>query len=92
MRIGEAAKKSGLTIHTLRFYERKGLLARVARGPSNYREFPAVSIDRLQFIRDAQQLGFTLAEVRELLDLRGASAAACAALRAKGERKLHEVN
>ena len=92
MRIGEAARKTGLTIHTLRFYERRGLLPRVARGPSNYREYNELTIDRLDFIRDAQQLGFTLAEVRALLDIRGASAEACAALRRKGEQKLQAID
>ncbi len=92
MRIGEAAKKTGLTIHTLRFYERRGLLPRVARGPSNYREYNELMFDRLDFIRDAQQLGFTLAEVRALLDIRGASAEVCAALRRKGEQKLQAID
>lgn len=87
MRIGEVARRTGLTVHTLRFYERKGLLPRVAREPSNYREFTAKSIERLEFIRQAQRLGFTLSEVREFVDLRNAPMG-CAELRKQGERKL----
>ena len=91
MRIGEVAWKTGLTVHTLRFYERKGLLPLAARGPSNYREFPSLSIERLKFIREAQQLGFTLAEVREFFDRRITPATNCDALRIRAERKLLEV-
>jgi MerR family copper efflux transcriptional regulator len=88
VRIGELARRTGLTVHTLRFYERKGLLALAPRGPSNYREFPSRSVERLKFIQEAQRLGFTLAEIRELL---GVSAMNCDALRTRAERKLLEI-
>jgi DNA-binding transcriptional MerR regulator len=90
MRIGEVARRTGLTVHTLRFYERKGLLPRAARGTSNYRDFPAKSIERLTFIREAQRLGFTLSEVREFVDTRN-TPMGCAELRSKGQRKLLEI-
>jgi DNA-binding transcriptional MerR regulator len=80
MRIGEVARRTGLTVHALRFYERKGLLPRAARGPSNYRQFTARSIERLTFIREAQELGFTLSEVRTFVDLRN-TPMGCAELR-----------
>jgi MerR family transcriptional regulator, copper efflux regulator len=91
MRIGEVAGKTGLTVHTLRFYERKGLLPRAARGTSNYRDFPPKSIERLMFIREAQRLGFTLAEVREFVDARN-TPMGCAELRSKAEHKLVDVD
>jgi DNA-binding transcriptional MerR regulator len=91
MRIGEVARRTGLTVHTLRFYERKGLLPRARRETSNYRDFSASSIDRLMFIRDAQRLGFTLSEVREFVDS-NQSPMGCAELRTKAERKLLEVD
>ena len=90
MRIGEVARRTGLTVHTLRFYERKGLLPRVARGTSNYRDFPPHAIARLTFIREAQRLGFTLSELRELVDARN-TPMGCAELRSKAERKLLDV-
>jgi MerR family transcriptional regulator, copper efflux regulator len=90
MRIGEVARSTGLTVHTLRFYERKGLLPPAARGPSNYRDFPAHSIERLAFIREAQRLGFTLSEVREFVDRRN-TPLGCVQLRNTGERKLREI-
>jgi MerR family copper efflux transcriptional regulator len=92
VRIGEVARKTGLSVHTLRFYERKGLLPAPARGPSNYREFSPASLERLQLIRQAQQLGFTLAQTREILDLAGRRGASCEALRVRAEEKLREVD
>jgi MerR family transcriptional regulator, copper efflux regulator len=90
MRIGELARRSGVSVHTVRFYERKGLLPRAARGPSNYREFPDQSVERLDLIRHAQALGFTLTEVREIVGARRLTTD-CGELRRKGERKLAEV-
>jgi DNA-binding transcriptional MerR regulator len=90
MRIGEVSRRTGLTVHTLRFYERKGLLPRAPRRSSNYRDFPPQWLERLRFIREAQRLGFTLAEVRDLVDERNA-AIGCAQLRSKGEAKLREI-
>lgn len=86
MRIGEVARKTGLSVHTLRFYEREGLIPPPARGPSNYREFSSASLDRLKVIREAQQLGFTLAQTREILDLAGARGATCALSRNRPAR------
>ena len=91
MRIGEIARKGGVSVHTLRFYERRGLLPPVARGASNYRQFPPVTLERLKLIREAQHLGFTLAEIGEVLGLRMERATSCEALRMRTERKLLEV-
>jgi DNA-binding transcriptional MerR regulator len=91
VRIGEVARRTGLSIHTLRFYERKGLLPATSRSPANYREFTPRALERLGFIRQAQDLGFTLAEIREFLAA-GTSPGACDALRARGERKLREID
>jgi MerR family transcriptional regulator, copper efflux regulator len=91
VRIGEVARRTGLSIHTVRFYERKGLLPPAARGPSNYREFTPRTLERLDFIRQAQDLGFTLAEIRECL-LARTLAGGCDALRARGEQKLREID
>lgn len=72
MRIGELATQSGLSREGLRFYERIGLL-RAQRLPNGYRDYPPQSLALLRIVRQAQTLGFTLAEVRAALE-EGASA------------------
>ncbi len=66
MTIGEAARRSGLTVRALRFYERRGLLV-PARRASGYRLYGASDLDRLAFIRQAKALGLTLAAIRPLV-------------------------
>lgn len=68
--IGEFAKAAGVGVETVRFYERKGLLEAPARKESGYRQYDSKAVERLKFIRTAQQVGFTLKEIRELLLLR----------------------
>jgi MerR family transcriptional regulator, copper efflux regulator len=70
MTIGQVAKAAGLGIETIRYYERERLLERPARRSSGYRQFDEVAVKRLRFIKQAQRLGFTLREIRELLALR----------------------
>jgi Cu(I)-responsive transcriptional regulator len=67
--IGTLAKRTGVRIDTVRYYERNGLLAPKARLASGYRRYGELEVSRLRFIRRAQTLGFTLKEVRELLAL-----------------------
>lgn len=92
MRIGEVARESGVGVETVRFYEQKGLVAQPPRpGTGGYREYPADAIRRIRFIRSAQQLGFSLTEVAELLELESGSAAQCVDVRRRAEIKRHEV-
>jgi MerR family mercuric resistance operon transcriptional regulator len=67
--IGEAARQSGCNIETIRYYERIGLLPKPARTASRYRVYGAEDVRRLAFVRRARALGFTLGEIRRLLDL-----------------------
>ena len=67
--IGTLAKRAGVGIDTVRYYERSGLLTPKSRLASGYRRYSDVEVARLRFIRRAQALGFTLKEVRELLAL-----------------------
>ena len=67
MRIGEVAALASVRVGTLRFYEREGLLPVAHRGRSGYRLFDASTVVRVRFIRRAQELGFSLTEIRELL-------------------------
>ena len=69
LRSGELAERAGVNVQTLRYYERRGLLAAPARRPSGQREYSADAVGLLQTIKAAQRLGFTLAEIEELLSL-----------------------
>ena len=91
LRSGELAKRAGVNIETLRFYERKGLLPHPPRRGSGYREYPVESIRLIRFIKRAQELGFSLCEIRELLALRVRPGVTCAEVREKAEQKVDEV-
>lgn len=68
MKIGELAKQAGVNIQTIRFYEREKLLPPPPRTRSGYRDYGARDLDRLLFIQDCQRLGFTLADIYEVLE------------------------
>jgi len=70
MKIGEVADRGGVNLQTIRYYEREGLLPQPPRLPSGYRVYSEPTVRRLRFIKRAQELGFTLAEIRDLLSLR----------------------
>jgi MerR family transcriptional regulator, mercuric resistance operon regulatory protein len=82
MRTSELAGRVGVNPETLRYYERRGLLDEPPRGPGGYRDYPAVAVELLRFIKRAQQLGFTLDEVEELLTLDHGGPESCDAARA----------
>jgi len=67
MKIGDLAKRTGLTPATIRFYEAKGLLKAVDRKPNGYREYPLEAVAILSIIVNAQQTGFTLDEIKQVL-------------------------
>src|SRR5215471_21335458 len=67
--IGQVAKRAGVGVETVRFYEREGLLEEPPRGASGYRQYSEQVVKRLHFIKRAQQLGFSLKEISELLRL-----------------------
>jgi MerR family mercuric resistance operon transcriptional regulator len=70
LKIGQLADQVGVNLQTIRYYEREKLLPKPSRLPSGYRVFPTDSVRRVRFIKRAQELGFTLNEIRELLSLR----------------------
>jgi DNA-binding transcriptional MerR regulator len=88
MRIGELGNATGTTPKTLRFYEEAGLLAPAGRTPAGYRVFADDAIDRLNFIRRGRAAGLTLAEIREVIELRDAGAAPCRQVRDLLESRL----
>lgn len=69
MQIGELAKEAGVNTQTIRFYERRGLLKAPARTQKGYRAYSDGSIQIVQFIKQSKELGYTLAEIKELLNL-----------------------
>src|SRR5262245_51274992 len=91
VRIGRVAQQTGLSIDTIRFYEKQGLLKRSPRSEGGFRLFGAGDIETLKFIRKAQELGFTLNEIRELLILRDGHVPACSHVKALLDRKLEAV-
>lgn len=91
MTIGELAKAAGVHIETVRYYERRGLLPEPARRPSGYRAYAEATVARLRFIKNAQELGFALAEIEKLLALRVDVNTNCAKVRRQAEAKLLEV-
>lgn len=88
---GQLAKKCGVGVETLRFYEREGLLAKPARTGSNYRQYPAEAVERVIFIRRAQLLGFQLKDIKELLALRDDPDAGSQEVREKALAKLADI-
>ncbi len=89
--IGQVAKAAGIGIETIRFYEREGLFDPPPRRPSGYRQFPEEVVHRLRFIRRAKELGFSLKEIRELLDLRLEPDATCADVKDRAEQKIESI-
>jgi len=69
LRIGEVARSTGVTPDALRYWEREGLIPAPERRPSGYREFPASTIERVRFLLRAKRLGFSLEEIRNLVQL-----------------------
>ena len=88
---GELAASAGVGRETIRYYERKGLLEGPPRSAAGYREYPPEASRRLRFIRRAQELGFTLAEISDLLDLRVDEVSACGTVETRAREKLDQV-
>lgn len=91
LKTGELARRAGVNVETLRYYERKGLLPVPPRRESGYREYPEDSVRLIRFIKRAQEVGFSLGEVRELLALRVRPGTSCAEVRSRAEQKIEDV-
>ena len=91
MWISEVAEKAGVNVQTIRYYERRGLLPSSPRRASGYRELAPNTVSRIRFIKRAQDLGFSLDEVAELLQLRSAKPNNRTRVRAVAERRLDQV-
>jgi MerR family mercuric resistance operon transcriptional regulator len=86
--IGRLARAAGIGIETVRYYQRRGLIAVPQRPPGGIRRYDAEALARLRFIRRAQELGFSLREIRDLLALGEGS---CAETRTLAERRLADI-
>jgi len=92
LKIGEVAKLSGVAIDTVRYYERRGVLPKIPRRRSGYREFTSASVKRIRFAKSLQVLGFRLDEIVELIRSVDAGDASCGSERQRFEHVLVRVD
>lgn len=89
--IGQLAKRSGVSVETVRYYEREALIAKPQRSAAGYRQYAPEVVRRLRFIQRAKELGFTLKEILELLSLRTRPGVCCADVRAQARLKISDI-
>ena len=89
--IAGIARRAGVGVETVRFYERQGLIAQPPRGVSGYRRYPEETVARLRFIRRAKALGFSLREIRELLSLRVDPMGRSGEVKARAQAKIADI-
>ena len=90
--IGELARRAEVGVETVRFYERRGLIQRPKRPLSGYRSYPEEAILKLQFIRRSKELGFSLREIKEFLNLRVSPKVTCREVRERAEKKVADID
>jgi MerR family copper efflux transcriptional regulator len=91
MTVGTAAKRAGVKIDTIRYYERRALLSKSPRTEAGYRTFTEETVQRVRFIKHTQALGFTLNEIKQLLALRLPPGKTCADVRSRTEAKIADL-
>ncbi len=92
LRIGEVAARAGLNPRTLRFYESMGLLPAPSRETNGYRRYPSETVELLSFVKQAQGLGFTLEEIKEILSIRRRGEVPCVHVRSLLRAKAAELD
>jgi MerR family transcriptional regulator, copper efflux regulator len=85
---GQLAQRAGVNLETVRFYEKEGLLAPASRTASGYRQFAEATVERLEFVKRAKALGFSLGDIRELLVLQAKNNHCCAEVKQRLQSKL----
>lgn len=90
LRIGEVAERAGVSVDTIRYYERRSLLPRAPRSEGGFRLFELDAIERLRFIKQAQEMGFSLDEITMLIN--GGGAGECRQMRDLLQNKMQEIN
>ena len=92
LKVGEVARQAGVNLQTIHYYERRGLLPKPPRTGTNYRAYPEDAVLRVRFIKRAQEIGFTLKEIKQLLSLRAAPRSRCADVRERAESKVQDID
>ncbi len=90
--IGQVAKNTGITVETVRFYEKQGLLLSPTRSESGYRQYTPDTLKRIRFIQRAKNVGFTLNEINELLKLRKNPDSTCTDVKLRALDKINEID
>jgi len=92
LKVGEVARRAAVNVQTIYFYEREGLLPRPPRTASNYRMYSEDTVRRVRFIKRAQELGFALRDIKELLSLRATPGTRCAGIRQRAMAELRDID
>lgn len=92
MRTAELAGRAGVNTQTLRYYERRGLLAQPPRSRSGYRDYPDRAVGQLRFVKRAQELGFTLGQIEGLLELADGGPDSCEQARAVAQAQVADLD
>ncbi|MGH7610548.1 MAG: MerR family transcriptional regulator [Candidatus Dormibacteria bacterium] len=92
MRTSEVASRAGVNVQTLRYYERRGILAEPKRSEGGYRTYDAQAVRTIRFVKGAQQLGFSLEEIDSLLELAAGGPRSCDAARAMADDKIAQLD
>jgi len=88
MKIGQVSKKTGITVEAIRFYEKEGLIDTPPRTSSGYRDYSTDQLQIISFIRKAKELGFSLKEIKEIMELRYTPGTTCGDIKRKAEEKV----
>lgn len=89
--IGQVAKTTGVTVETIRFYEKQGLIGEPQRSAAGYRQYLPAAIKRVHFIQRAKEVGFTLKDIKELLSLRTQPGVSCADIKRRAVVKMLDI-
>ena len=92
LNIGEIARQGGVSVETMRYYEQQGLIAPPDRDANGYRKYSTDAVRRIRFIKRAQDVGFTLKDIGDLLTLKADPGASCLDVRERAQGKLAEID
>lgn len=89
--IGKAAKLANVGVETIRYYEREGIIPKPPKHPGSVRAYPVDTVKRLRFIKRAQDLGFTLQEIVDLLAVRAKGKGTCSSVKSRADEKIAQI-
>lgn len=92
LNIGEVARQVGVSVEAMRYYEREGLIAVPDRDANGYRRYEPDAVRHIRFIKRAQEVGFTLKDIKDLLTLKGDPNASCCDVRMRAEDKVRDMD